>query len=629
MSYHSLALADYGLIGNETSSALVSRTGSIDWCCLPYLDSPSHFGSLLDETDGGKFQIAPVGDFRSEQRYLQRTHVLETLFETPFGRGVLTDWMPLDSQAASLPVIFRTLVMIEGRITWAVNCAPRFYYGGSPTQAECSGSSILFRGGMPGELARLTSSHPLSLAPEGESASTRFELEASKRARFSWIWGRTTGEARRLVAPGSRPPPLEPDPLPTVEAWHEIAHRCREDGCAFAGPWHDCISRASLTLRLLATRYSGAIAESVAAFSTSARSPHSILNARVASTRNAAFTLQALLALELKQEAHAYFDWLAQVLLRDGSDSLQTNYSLDGGPILYEREGGTLSLSGFSGARTLRHPSFTRKFQLDIYGQVILAAHSYQQAFGSLPEGLWVKIAELAEFVVQAWKRPDFGAGESRTRAEHFVMTKALCWAALDRACRLAEATGNECPAKWLSEKSIMHATLCSQGFDEERKTFVRAFGDAELDAGVLILPLLGFLPPDDPRIQGTLHALQANLAEGVLLYRAPAESGGTPDTASTVHSLQLVSCLALSGRTEEASDRLAEICTYATPLGMLGEQINPRTGEMSGLFPSSSVLVALVNAGLYVGLARGKKFNLSGVIGLPVAPHEFVKKRA
>jgi GH15 family glucan-1,4-alpha-glucosidase len=608
-----LSLHDYGLIGNQASAALVSRFGSIDWCCFPDLDSPSHFGALLDDLQGGRIQLMPQGDFRSEQRYLQRTQVLETTFETPFGRAVLMDWMPFGPDDCTQSVIYRKIEMIQGKMNWLLICSPRFHYGRDVGLAEYYREGILFRGALATDLALLRGTEKLEISANGSSAVSRFALEAGESRTFVWQWG-----IKSLS-------PLTADSKPTADFWREWAHRCVPSGCGLAGPWHDTIARSALTLKLL-IHPSGSIAEAVTTSipgTVEAEKENETARTwdyRFAWIRDGAQAIQALANMGYRDECNELFRWFCDILGRDGVEGLQPVYRLDGGKSLPEDE--LTFLSGYRGSRPVRVGNLSSSFfQLDIYGHMMIAAAEYFKIFGSLPPHLWPKLVDIADYVCQAWRRPDHGPWEMRSRPEHFTASKVFCWAALDRAIWLAEQLGERVLSRWISERDILQRTILIQGFDSSQNSFVRAFGDQEVDSASLMIPILGFLPIDDPRVMGTLHAIESRLGHGVMIRRYEGTDGiEGPDGFHLLSSFLYVSCLALAGRVDEAGDRLAELCTYATPLGMFGEQVNPQTGETTGNFPSASVHIGLINAGLYVGAARGKQILTGHLMGLPGA---------
>lgn len=591
-----LPLTQYGVVGNAGSAALISRDGSVDWLCLPFLDSPSHFGALLDETQGGKFQLAPTGsEYRSEQRYLQRTFVLETVFESPRGRAVLCDWMPLTLSDEEAPVLYRRIEMISGRMTWQLQCAPRFEYGSESAQGEPHRGGILFRSPTTGNIARLQSEVPLELMGNDTQCGARFTLESGERRHFAWSWG------RRALSQNY------PSPMDSANRWRDWAHLCPESGCSFVGPWHDAVTRSGLTLKLLMNLYSNSFAESVTTSIPGMQASNRTWDYRHAWIRGSNQIIQALSALGYTNEARAYFGWLSDTVIRDGASAIQPVYTLDGGKNLPERE--LAFLNGYQGSRPVRIGNHeARQFQLDLYGHVILAAAEYYQIFREMSEPLWLRLSEIADFICQAWRRPDAGPWQSRSKPEHYVASKLYCWAALDRAIGLARLTSHTVPPRWNQERTNLHRMICEQGYDSSQGSFIRSFGDREIDISGLWVPLLHFLPWEDFRVQGTLSAIRNHLGEGVLFHRYRATDGFLgQEGAHVASSLLYVRCLAESGQVDEATDHLAELCSHATSLGLWGEQIDPHTGETSGNFPSAMSHAGLIGAALSVGLARAR----------------------
>lgn len=583
-------LRDYGWIGNRLSGALISRFGGIEWCCLPYFDSDSHFAALLDEFQGGIFLLQPEGEYRSQQRYLPGTNCLETRFETALGSAVLLDWMP------SEPGIRRRLQGIDGRMEFNLLCAPRFAYGAEAAQVEQAGSALLFRDPSHETLALLQATFPLSPGRDGASAVARFSLDSGQQHDLRWSWGRQE-LSQTFESPDS-----------AVRFWRQASHQCPAVGpCPFSGPWHDLVVRSGLVLRSLSARYSGAIAEAPTTSLPSLTGGSKNWDYRYCWIRDCSHAIQALEQLGLQQEAHLQFEWLSNLLIRDGAERLQAVYTLDGGRYLPERE---LSfLGGWRGSRPVRIGNLSaRQFSLDIFGHLLLAASHEHERSGKLPEGLWPRLADLADTICQAWRRPDRGPWEIRTKPEHHVASKVMCWVALDRAITLAGRQALHVPRRWLEERDILHDTICDQGFDRRRGSFVRAFGARDLDAACLLIPMMGFLPSHDERVVGTLQAIQEQLGEGVLIHRLQwQEDLPETDGAHLLCSFWFVCCLALAGRLDEASDRLAELCTYASPLGLFGEQVSASTNEVSGNYPSSAVHIALINACAEVAAARAR----------------------
>ncbi|MGZ3698081.1 MAG: glycoside hydrolase family 15 protein, partial [Bdellovibrionota bacterium] len=430
-----LLLSDYGLVGNQSSAALISRLGSVDWLCLPWLDSPSHFAALQDEDQGGRFQIMPQGEFRSHQRYLQRTQILETTFETPHGSAVLRDWMPVTEVFAAEPVLCRELEMLHGQIPWLLTCVPRFAGGGTPATAEKIDRGVLFRGSVLGDLARLETDLSLDIPPSGGAALARFDLAGGESANFCWSWGRREALTKF---------PLWRD---CATAWHTWAHRCPPEGCLLSGPWHDLAARSGLVLKILSNRYAGSLSEAVITPRPSTRS---------AWIRDCALATLGLHRLGHEAEAGSSFGWLMQLLERDGAEGLQTTYTLDGGKFA---DGGA-------------------GFQLETYGQILLACERILGAQSQLPPGLWVQLASILDHVCQVWRRPDFAPWLLQSKAEHFVASKFFCWVALDRGIKIAHRLREPVPRRWSTELGILRKTILEQGFDRAQGTFVRSFGD-------------------------------------------------------------------------------------------------------------------------------------------------------
>ncbi|MGK5089973.1 glycoside hydrolase family 15 protein [Bdellovibrionota bacterium FG-2] len=582
-----LPLSEYAAIGNHASTALISSRGSIDWLCLPHLDSPSHFGALLDENKGGRFQICPEGEFHSQQRYLPQTQVLETHFKTATGEAILLDWMPWELSSLAKrddPVLNRRIEMITGKITWSLHCVPRFNYGSHPGISEPLSDGFLFRGATPDELGRLRTQ--LSLR---DATSATFSLENKQSTQFQWVWGRSFRRAPHSF------------PGPTIDAWRTIAHRCQLPSCFFAGPWHEWVARSTLVLRTLFSPHTGTIA------GAATTSQHDDRNVQI---RDSGLTYQALNALGLFDEAQALGHWLHCLLLRDGAEDLQPVYSLDGGRKLTEHE--LPDLMGYQGVRPVRVGNQSaRRFQLDIYGHLMLGLYEHLKSRPLLTEKTAQRLAELADTVCEIWKRPDHGPHEAVGRAEHFVTSKIMCWVALDRVISLYKNTSRFPSRRWIEEREIIHRTVCEQGYNPKRRSFIRSFGSSELDSSVLLIPLVGFLSIEDPRVSETVDAIQNTLSQGVLIHRIEAaELSSGNGTLHIPSSLMLAACIALQGKPGEARDRLAELCSFATPLGLFGETLHPSTGKIGGNFPCAASHIALINAALYLGVATGKSLT-------------------
>ncbi len=569
MSY--LAASDYGVIGNHQSSALVNQFGAIDWCCLPYLDSPSHFAAFINEGAGGRFQICPQGEFRSRHYYIQKSIVLETFFETPTGSAILIDWMPVEENFGCHSFIFRRINVLTGSVNWVLTCNPRFDYGKEFTQGEKHPGGVLFRGTQADQVAILHSEKiPLEIVANGTTAYARFSMRAGMSTQFIWGWGRGSSYFGADSAISLNKQSFQS----TVKYWEEYSHHCVASGCIFGGPWHDLVSKSSLFLKTMSAPFSGSISHSVITFQREPQAQNYVWEHRFAPLRGCSLKIQALAHLGYVKEAHAYFQWIKKMIERDGVEGLQPIYTLDGGKTFGEHP-----------------PVHSLHFQLDIYGHVLVAVSQYYKIFKEFPDELWPQLAEIADYICQAWRRPDYGPWsqdrDGHRKPEHFVVSKVFCWAALDQCIWLATVLEKEIPNRWRLEQEILHATICDQGYNSEQNTFIKSFGDNGLDASCLWLLFLNFLPPTDPRMVGTLDAIQTTLSNGVFLKRYQSSYATDEKQPDDLWSSFFFICsLALLERFDEARDRLAELCTYASPLGFFWRYYRASTRQCSFWLP-------------------------------------------
>lgn len=604
-------LKDYAVIGDLYSAALVSPTGSIDWCCFPYLDCPSHFGALIHEKQGGYFHIFPQGEYRAIQSYVKNTQILETFFETPEGKGKILDWMPISQAFAHIPQVCRRVQVIEGKMTWILQCVPRFLYGAEAAQGEKIKQGVLFRNRRNEDILTLHGSVPLVIASNGAKAQAQFTLAATEVAEFEWSFGRESifNNIRNTLSNAPRNSLKISSPFAltslqsTQEYWENLAHRCPASGCIFGGPWHDVVTRSGLLVKLFVSPYSGSVAEAVTITLKGAAAGMRVWGNRYASLRDGSLMLQALVHLGYENEARLHFEWLKTILERDSAENLQSVYTLDGARISQDQE-----------FHVFRGHEGIRQFQLDIYGHAISTVSTYFRIFRELPTELWPKLVEIADFICQVWKRPDHGPWGVNPRPEHFLVSKLFCWKALEQICWLAKETRQTPSPRWHTEQKILHQTICSQGFDEKQNSFIRSFGNTEVDVSCLWIPLLNFLPPEDFRVQGTLDLIRSELSRGVLLKQDREQDSSSGDLWST---LLFIISLSICGHPDEASDRLAELCTYTNPLGLFGDRIDSGRGETIQNFPSAAVHLCLINAALYVGSARLRTKAGIGLMGL------------
>jgi alpha,alpha-trehalase len=588
-------LHGYGLIGNEHTAALVSRDGSVDWSCLPRFDSPSVFARLLDRRQGGYCQIVPREPYTSYQQYVAATNLLTTRFV--LRRGLLltvTDFMPMASRTAptgSDPRIVRRLTARGGPIAVRVTADPRFDYARrAPTWSVHHGSAW------------------------AEAADDRLEF----RAPWDWTAGEGAAVAEGVVPPGTAQfvqiawggvpeGSLGPEQLMNVTDAFWRGWISPEDAPLrrVAARWHPWVERSELVLKLLSFADSGVF---VAAPTTSLPEwPGGPRNwdYRYVWLRDAAFTAQVFFLLGHVREARAYVEWAFHRAENAApGEELRSLYRVDGTPSPPEVELG--ELEGYLGSRPVRVGNgAANQRQLDVYGELLDAAALLEKVDPAFVRDRWASIERLAETTVRLWREPDYGIWEARSGPAHFVHSKLMSWVALDRATALARALGRTDPVeRWEAEAHAVREAILERGYDPTVGAFTQTFGDRTLDASALRIPLVGFLPPDDPRVVSTVEAVQRHLADGPFVYRYRGADGlEGPEGSFLLCSFWLVECLAKSGKIDRAKANLHALLETAGPLLLFSEQYDPGTGLALGNYPQAFTHIGLLRAALALGL--------------------------
>jgi GH15 family glucan-1,4-alpha-glucosidase len=589
---------DYGVIGNLRTAALVHRSGAIDWACLPRFASPSVFARILDPDRGGTFLVRPVGASVGVQRYRSSTNILETVFEGERGGTVtVVDFMPVP-EGTSPEENARIVRIVESDGAPAdleVWFEPRFNYGQAAAElSETPGGVVALSG--PTSL-ELRAPGPFEVG-QGRATAT-VSLAADATAAFDLSWG----------APPRRSSGVRDLLRKTERFWRGWVHGPEAPLHRLAGGWHAAIERSELVLKLLSDVETGAF---VAAPTTSLPEwPGGRRNwdYRYAWIRDAAFTAQEMLLLGHFAEARAFLRW---VVARLGPDhrgrrpELRVLYGVHGEVELAERS--LPHLRGFLDSRPVRvgNDAYSQ-FQLDIYGELIDAANLLATIEPSwLPKGSLRAILDLADEVEERWTAPDRGIWEVRGRPRHFVHSKLMAWVAVDRAIRLAERYGGDPRVpRWRTTAETIRSTILTKGWDDERQTFVRSFGDSDLDAANLRIPLVGFLPFDDPRVVATVDRIEHDLARGPFVWRYTTEDGvGGSDGAFLPCAFWLVECRARAGRAAEARRSFTQLLEVGSPHGLFSEEWDPAGPRALGNYPQAFTHVALLRAALALGLA-------------------------
>jgi GH15 family glucan-1,4-alpha-glucosidase len=582
-----MRIEDYGLIGDLGTAALVGRNGSIDWLCLPRFDSGACFAALLGDEAHGRWLIAPAGEVtRTERRYRPGTLVLETDFETADGVVRLIDFMP---RRAGPPQLMRIVQGLRGRVPMRMELRPRFDYGAVAPMVEPRVDGAAAYVG-PDALHLST---PIDLAIEDRALTAEFTVPEGAGERFVMSWHASWEPA----------PPTDDAQaaLARTEAWW----REWSDRCTYEGDWRDSVVTSLIVLKALTDETTGGI---VAAPTTSL--PEDLggvrnWDYRFSWLRDSTLALRAMLSTGYVEEALAFRRWTARAAAGDPRD-VQIMYGLGGERHLPEME--LDWLPGYEGSKPVRMGNAAAdQFQLDVYGEVIGVFYVGASVAGRVDPTVWSRAVELLGVVDSLWREPDEGMWEVRGPRRHFTHSKVMAWLAYDVMVKLAERLELEGPLdRWKTTRDEIHAEVCDKGYDAERNTFTQSYGSKELDANVLQLALVGFLPGDDDRITGTIDAVRRELGRDGLpsRYSNVDTDDGLPGTEGQflACSFWLVSALAINGRREEARELMEQLLALRNDLGLLAEEYDVDAQRQIGNFPQAFSHLALVTSAQVLG---------------------------
>ena len=587
---------DYALIGDCRSAGLVSRDGSFDWLCLPRFDSPSIFARVLDAENGGRFLVRPIGEFRTERRYLPNTNVLETVFRTPTGACVLRDLMSIsseeDKRAYLTPEheVLRQLDGLEGEVEVEILYDPRPDYGrlrplleqrgALGLRCEVDGTSLTLRSELPLELTDgACSARGLSRIRSGESKYLSLTYSMEAPAVVPLLGEAARGRIER-----------------TVRWWQEWANRC-----TYEGPYRDAVVRSALTLKLMTYAPSGAL---VAAPTTSL--PEAIggvrnWDYRYCWLRDASFTLRALFNLGYQEEAEAYISWLLHAT-RLTWPELHVLYDVFGEAKLPERE--LPHLEGYAGSRPVRIGNDAHgQLQLDVYGEVINGAVRFLDRGGRFDRDTIRMLDGLGRTVCRRWREPDEGIWEGRSGRFHNTHSKVLCWVALDRLIQMHEAGYLEVSVDlFRANRDEIRKEVEAHGYNEQIGSYTRTFDGDEMDASLLTLPLYGYIEGNHPQMRSTCARIHEKLARDGLVYRyeTGTDDGLPPgEGAFGICSFWAVECVARGGNVGAATRTFERLLSLANDVGLFAEEIDPDTGAALGNFPQAFTHIGLINAAL------------------------------
>ncbi|HEY6699586.1 MAG TPA: glycoside hydrolase family 15 protein [Pseudolabrys sp.] len=595
-----LRIEDYAIIGDCKTAALVGRDGSIDWLCWPRFDSAACFAALLGTPDNGRWLLAPKGpalDVR--RRYLPGTLILETEFQTETGCAAIVDFMhPLDGAAD----LVRIVIGRSGQLMFRTELVVRFDYGTTvPWVSRAEDGTINAIAGP----VRLVLRTPTALHGEDLKTVGEFMVDAGQSVPFVFSHGTSVG---------SRPAPI--DPFAALERtkafWRQWSDRCPQ-----VGPWTDVVKRSLITLKALTYAPTGGI---VAAPTTS-------LPERLGGTRNwdyrycwlrdATFTLLAFMHLGYYDEARAWRDWLIRAIA-GSPGQVQIMYGVGGERWLPETN--VPWLPGYENSSPVRIGNAAcQQLQIDVFGEIAdVMFQTLKAGMGPSERGRALRPLVL-EYLAAAWREPDEGIWEVRGGRQHFVHSKVMSWVAFDRVANELEVrTFAESGQRWREIADEIHAEVCERGFDSDLNSFVQAYGSKRLDASLLLIPLVGFLPPTDPRVLGTLRAIEERLLIGdefVLRYEIEDAGDGLPagEGAFLPCSFWLVDNYVLQGRYVEARKLFDRLLARCNDVGLLAEEFDPLAGRMLGNFPQAYSHVGLINCALNLTRHEGPAEERAG----------------
>ena len=591
-------IEDYGLIGDTHTAALVSKSGSIDWLCLPRFDSPACFAALLGDERNGRWLITPAGPVTAVRRsYQGDSLILETEFRTPDGVVRLVDCMPPRQHE---PDVARVVEGVKGRVPMRMELVIRFDYGSIvPWVRRADGALHAIAG--PDSVWLRT---PVKVRGENLSTVAEFTVAEGDRVPFMLTWHASHMRSPRPI-----------DPVRAIDEtgawWGEWASHI-----TYRGAWRDAVIRSLLVLKALTYQPTGGI---VAAPTTSL--PEAIggvrnWDYRYCWLRDATFTLDALLLAGCLEEAKAWREWLLRAVAGQPRQ-MQILYGVAGERRISEQD--LPWLSGYEGSGPVRTGNAAvNQFQLDVYGEVMDALHLARRTGISTDETAWDFQLALMDFLESNWREPDEGLWEIRGPRRHFTHSKVMAWVGVDRAVKAVDVYHLKGPVeRWRALRRELHDEICERGFDADRNSFVQFYGSDRLDASLLMIPLVGFLPATDPRMRGTVEAIQRELSSDGLILRYDADSSSDVDGlppgegAFLACSFWLADNLALMGRGGQAREQFERLLSLRNDLGLLAEEYDPALGRQLGNFPQAFSHVPLINTARHLsghGAAAGRR---------------------
>ncbi len=591
-------IENYGIIGNLNSVALVGKHGSIDFLCFPRFDSPTIFAALLDQKKGGHFKIAPVSKMaRSRQMYLPDTNILLTRFFSDEGVATLSDFMPI-SESTHDNTLIRRLKVVHGEIKFQMTCAPRFDYGRAKHTVKKRHGEVTFR--EQGKQHIILRLHPsVAVKIQDGDAVAEFTLRAGDSVSFileEVTRGKASAPATACLSDDDYVSQAFKD---TMNYWSKWIGRSK-----YRGRWREIVNRSALTLKLLCSREFGSIVAAPTFGLPEAIGGERNWDYRFTWIRDASFTIDAFMQLGYTEEATAFNRWVVE-RSRDFNPALplQVVYGLDGRRELPESV--LKHFEGYRKSRPVRIGNAAREqFQLDIYGELLDSVLIYHQHKGEVSYEFWEHLIKLVDWVCLNWQRPDDSIWEVRGGSKPFLYSRVLCWVAIDRGLQLAQRLSYPAPVvEWRQARDKIYRNIHDKFWNTELQSFVQYEGARTVDSSSLLMPLIRFIAPTDPRWQSTLAAIEKTLVEDSLVYRYrttdSADDGLTGEEGTfSMCSFWYVECLTKSGDLKQARFIFEKALGYANHLGLYAEQLG-HGGEHLGNFPQALSHIGLIRAAL------------------------------
>jgi GH15 family glucan-1,4-alpha-glucosidase len=593
-------IQDYGIIGDLHSVALVGLDGSIDWYCYPRFDSPTVFAAILDREKGGRFELHTVSQASRKQMYFPDTNILVTQFLGRDGVGEVTDFMPIETAEGQKQRhrIIRRVSAVRGPVSFRIFCKPAFDYGRAEHETLSEKSGVIFRS----REISLGLASPVPLQIENSAASATFGLNEGQT--FSFVL-----EGLDMSQPSVIHPMEETEAELCFRSTGDYWRKWLAKG-QYRGRWSRMVNRSALVLKLLTYEPTGAIVAAPTCSLPEVIGGERNWDYRFTWIRDAAFTIYALLRIGFTDEARAFMNWLTlQISTRCRTGELQPVYSITGENILPEER--LDHFEGYKKSKPVRiGNAASNQLQLDIYGALMDSVYLFNKHATPISYDLWVDLRRILNWLCDNWQKPDSGIWEMRNRTQNFVYSKMMCWVALDRGIRLADKRGFPADVeRWRKSRDTIYEEIMKKGWDEKRQAFVQSYENKELDASSLLMPLVFFVSPTDPRMLKTLDAIKLYLASDHLVHRyRPVESEdglrGEEGTFSLC-TFWLVEALTRAGRLEEARIVFERMLGYANHLGLYSEEIGPR-GNALGNFPQAFTHFAMISAAVNLDKALG-----------------------